>query len=387
MPSRRVPAAQTPNDWTRLLAARRAAGGPLADLTDSNPTRLGLSPLAEAAAALAAVWPGAYEPDARGLPEARRAVAGALRSRGLDAEPEAVVLTSGTSESYAHLLRLLADPGDTVLFPSPGYPLLEPLARAEGVEARSYRLEHDGAWHLDRDSFAAAARGARAAVLVEPNHPTGSSLDPGDRAFVEDTAAREGLAIVADEVFGDHPWPGAGRLPSWLDGPRRVPTFVLGGLSKLCGLPHLKVAWIVAAGPAPAREEALRGLAWLADLYLSVGQPVQAALPALLELRHDFGRAVRDRVAGNLATLDALAAERPVLSRLAGAGGWSAVLRLPASHTAEGWALALLERGVAVHPGDFYDFGRGEHLVVSLVADPGDVRAGCEALGRLLSRP
>ena len=386
MPSRRVPSAgaSDTNDWTRRLAARLEAGLPVADLTVTNPTKLGLSPLAEAAAALAAAWPDAYEPDPRGMPSARAAVAAALASRAPRVDPDRIVLSTSTSESYSLLLKLLADPGDAVLFPAPSYPLLEPLARAEGVEGRAYRLAYDGAWHLDRGAFAERARGARAVVVVEPNHPTGSCLDESDRAFVEEVAEREGLAIVADEVFGDHPWPGRGPLPTWLGAPGRVPTFVLGGLSKLCGLPHLKLGWIVASGPSPAREQALAGLEWLADLYLGVASPVQSALPALLELRGDFARRVRERTGENLALFDALAGERPELARLPGEGGWSAVLRVPGSRPAEAWALALLARGVAVHPGDFYDFERGEYLVASLIADPADVRAGCEALAEEL---
>lgn len=385
MTSRRVPPPQEPNAWTRRLGALRAAGMPVADLTLADPTRLGLAPLEEAAAALAAVWPGAYDPDPRGTPAARHALAACLEPRWPGADAADLVLTASTSEGYAHLLRVLADAGEAVAVPVPGYPLFEPLARAEGVEARTYRLAWDGRWHLDRDSFERAARGARAAVLVEPNHPTGSCLDAADRAFVETVAEREGLALVADEVFLDHPWPGRGPLSSWLGAPRRVPTFVLGGLSKFCGLPHLKLGWIAAAGPAGPRAEALAALEWVNDLFLGVAGPVQAALPALLELRRDFASRVRARLGANLAALDALARARPELTRLEADGGWTAVLRVPAARSSEAWALALLERGVAVHPGEFYDFERGEHLVVSLLAREEDVRAGCAALAAELA--
>lgn len=386
MTSRRVPPPQEPNAWTRRLAALRAAGAPVADLTLADPTRLGLAPLEEAAAALAAVWPDPYDPDPKGAPAARRALAACLAPRWPGAAADDLVLTASTSEGYAHLFRALADPGEAVAVPVPGYPLFEPLARAEGVEARPFRLAWDGRWHLDRDSFERAARGAKAAVLVEPNHPTGSCLGADDRAFVEAVAEREGLALVADEVFLDHPWPGRGPLPSWLGAPRRVPVFVLGGLSKLCGLPHLKLGWIAAAGPAAERARALAALEWVSDLFLAVGGPVQAALPALLELRGGFRARVRERVSANLAALDALARERPEITRLEADGGWTAVLRVPAARSGEAWALALLERGVAVHPGEFYDFERGEHLVVSLVAREEDVRAGCAALAAELAR-
>lgn len=384
MTSKRVPGAEPPNAWTARLAARRAARLPVADLAAFDPTRTGLSPLPEAAAALAAVGPLAYEPDPRGAFAARAAVAGYFAARGLQVSPEVVLLTSSTSESYAHLLRLLADPGEAVAVPAPSYPLFEPLARAEGVEVRPYTLRYDGAWHLDRGSLEAALRGARAAITVEPNHPTGSSLAADDRAFLAAAAASAGAAIVADEVFGDHAWPGADPPVSWLAAESPVPTFVLGGLSKLCGLPHLKLGWLVAAGPPAPRAAALTALEWLADLYLSVGAPVQAALPALLELRHGFAARVRTRVGENLARWDALAAARPALTRLRASAGWSVVLRVPAERSAEAWALELLDRGVALHPGDFYDLGGGEHLVASLLADPADTAAACAALSELL---
>ncbi len=357
----------------------------MADLTASNPTRLGLSPLAEAAEILAAASAEPYEPDPLGALAAREAIEGYYATRGLAAAPASIVLTASTSESYAHLFRVLADPGERIAVPAPSYPLFEPLAWAEGLEPRPYRLAFDGTWHLDHDSFARAAFGAKAMVVVEPNHPTGTCLAPADRAFVAATARREGASVIADEVFADHAWPGRGPLPSWLDGDPEASVFVLGGLSKLCGLPHLKLGWIAAAGPAGPRRAALAGLEWISDLFLGVAGPVQVALPRLLGLRAGFAARVRGRVAGNLATLDALVRERPRLSRLPGDGGWTAVLRVPAERTGERWALALLERGVAVHPGEFYDLEGGEHLVVSLVADPAHVRAGCGALAAELS--
>ncbi len=386
MLSDRIPSGVAPNAWTRALATRRAAGLPVLDLTEANPTRTGLAPLAEAAAALAAVGPLDYTPEPRGSASAREAVAASLADRGVGVDPGRIVLTCGTSEGYAHLFRLLANPGGTVLAPTPSYPLFEPLARAEGVSLRTYPLRYDGAWHLDRDAFAEAAPGARAVIVVEPNHPTGSCLDAEDRAFLAAEAARHGAAVIADEVFGDHPLPeAAGPLPTWL-AERDVPTFVLGGLSKRCGLPQLKLGWIVATGPEARAREALGGLEWLADLYLSVGSPVQAALPSLLALRHAFAARVRDRAVANLAALDALVRVHPACTRLPVAGGWTALLRLPATRTDEGWALALLVHGVAVHPGHFYDLAGGEFLALSLVVERGVFAEGCRILSRLLAK-
>lgn len=388
MRSRRLPAAQSPNPWAARLAERRAAGARLLDLTESNPTRVGLEgagPLE--LAALADPRAARYDPDPRGLPEAREAVSRAYAERGLFAPPADLVLTAGTSESYAQIFRLLGDPGDAFLVPRPSYPLFEPLADAEGVRLEPYRLAWDGRWHLDLPSVErAAAGGGRALLLVQPNHPTGTCLDPAELARVEALCTRHGLALVSDEVFGEFPWPPRrDPLPSLLGTPRSVPTFVLSGLSKSCGMPQLKLGWIAVSGPAEARAEALSGLEWLADLFLSVGTPVQLALPRLLEAGRAFRERVAERLAANLGSLRAAVARRPEASLLEAEGGWSAILRLPARRSGEAWALELLERDVIVHPDHFYDLEGGAHVVLSLIVEPDTLEEGLGRLERALA--
>jgi alanine-synthesizing transaminase len=393
MVSRRVPGEGTPNAWSRLLAERRAAGAALIDLTEANPTRVGLSGAGPAELdALGRAATGRYEPDPRGARAAREAVAGYYAARGLRVDPDALVLTTGTSESYAHLFRLLADPGDTFLVPAPSYPLFEPIAAIEGVTLRPYRIAWDGRWHLEPGSLEGAfADDVRGMIVVQPNHPTGSCLDAEELALAESLCERHGAALIADEVFGDHPWPPAGArgrrgvrpLPSLL-GERRVPTFVLSGLSKVCGMPQLKLGWIAAAGPERARAEALRGLEWIADLFLSVATPVQDALPALLEARRNWQPRVIDRIATNLARLDAAVVRHPALEARTGDGGWVAPLRVPATRSEEAWALELLRRDVVVHPGHFYDADDEPLLVVSLIVAPERFDAGLTVLETLL---
>ena len=389
--SDRVPPLDEPNAYTLALNAALvrgpvAAGAPLLDLASFDPTRAGLSALAEAHAMLAAQPLSAHAPEPLGEPAARAAVAEALRRSAPALSSDRIVLTASTSDSNAQLLRLLCDPGDAVLLPSPSYPLFEPITRAEGVRAIYYRLAYDGAWHLDRAAFAQAAAqpGVRAIVTVEPNLPTGSVLGAADRACLRDTAARYGLAIIADEVFGSHVWPGHEPLPSWLT-ETDVLTFVLGGLSKYCGLPQLKLSWIVVAGPSDPVRAALARLEWLCDLSLSVHSSVQHAAPGLLTLHEPFAARVRQRVAVNLATLERACAARPALQRLPGVGGWAAVLRVPELESDEALAIAAIERGVIVHPGQFYDLAPGAHLVVSLITDPLMFASGVDRLAALFA--
>jgi len=329
--------------------------------------------------ALAAASGGRYEPDPRGSAPARAAVCAYYAARGLEVDPARLVLTAGTSEAYAHLFRLLADPGGRFLVPSPSYPLFEPLAALEGVELERYRLAFHGRWHLDLEALDRAFRGgASGVVVVQPNHPTGSCLAPAEIGHLESLCEAHGAAIVSDEVFGDFPWPPAvAPLPSLL-GPRRVPTFVLSGLSKVCGMPGMKLSWIALAGPDGACERALAGLEWIADLFLSVGSPVQAALPRLLEARRVFQPRVRERLRSNLETLRAFTARRPEFQLLPAAGGWVAMLRVPLVRSEEEWALELLRRDVVVHPGHFYEYeveGRA-HIVLSLIVEPAQLEAG-----------
>jgi aspartate/methionine/tyrosine aminotransferase len=321
-------------------------------------------------------------------------VAGYYAARGIEVSPERLILTSGTSEAYAHLFRLLCDPGEEMLVPQPSYPLLEPIARLEGVRLTPYRLEWQGRWALDIDALRSAATDAtRGVVVVQPNHPTGSCLDAAERVVVEQLCERRGLAIVSDEVFGDFPWPprgGApgdavaarGALPSLLERPR-VLTFVASGLSKVCGLPQLKLSWIAVDGPALERDEALRGLEWIADLFLSVAAPVQEALPALLAARHEYQAQVRVRIAANRARLAGLVDRCPEIQFLEAEGGWVAVLRMPSRMSDEEWALELLCSDVVVHPGHFYDFAEPWHLVISLIVEESVM---AEALERIAGR-
>ncbi|HEY7726972.1 MAG TPA: pyridoxal phosphate-dependent aminotransferase [Candidatus Eisenbacteria bacterium] len=388
--SRRVPHEDEPNELHRRLEAHRRAGRPILDLTESNPTRVGLSRLDEAArAALAPERLSTYEPDPRGARPAREAVAAYLEERAAASgrplaapfDPDAVLLTAGTSEAYAHLFRLLCDPGDRVLAPRPSYPLIAPLAALEGVELATYRLVYDGRWRPDLESLEAALLpGTRALLVVEPNNPTASVLRPEEAGEIVSICERAGLSLVSDEVFGDFPWsPGGAPLPGHL-GTDRVPTFVLGGISKLCGLPQLKLGWIAVSGPARARREAIRGLEWIGDLFLTVAGGVQHALPRILGSRGPYLARVSRRIRENLAALDRAAEDSGAYERLEGDGGWTAVLRVATGRSGELGGLAALERGVYVHPGHFYDLPDDRYAAVSLLPEPAEFR---EALARL----
>jgi hypothetical protein len=387
--TRRLPSSLATNPWADRIAQRRAQGRELIDLTVSNPTLVGLSAATpEILQTLADPRAAVDRPDPRGLASAREAVASSYAPRGVTIDPDQVVLTTGTSESYAHLFRLLTNPGDVVLIPAPSYPLIEPIARLEGLEVVSYRLAWDGAWHLDLGALDGAldqaGERARALVTIEPNHPTGTCLSATEREALEARLEARALALISDEVFAEFPWaPRTASFESWL-GPRRVPTFALGGLSKSCGLPQLKLGWIAASGPDATAGPLLEGLEHIADLFLTVGAPVQHALPSLIQGRAAYQARVRARIEENRQALAAFTREHREAATLDGQGGWTSILRLPDA-LVDDWSLVLLERDVVVHPGHFYDLEPRGAVVVSLIPDAAAFRAGLGRIGEVLA--
>jgi hypothetical protein len=370
------------NRLAQALDARRRSGAPLHDLTESNPTAAGLPYPDDLLDALTAPAARLYAPDPRGLRLAREAVSADYARRGFEVRPQRLLLTASTSEAYAFLFKLLCDPGDVVLVPRPSYPLFEYLAQLESARVERYTLAYDGEWHLDLPALEAGlpAR-ARALVLVNPNNPTGSYLkrDEAERLFA--LCAARGLALVCDEVFADYAFaPDPRRLASVAaDGPALA--FSLGGLSKSCGLPQLKLGWIAVSGPPALRDEALARLEIVADTYLSVSTPVQHAAPRLLARLSELQAPIVARVTRNLERVRG-ALERASPATLLGVeGGWYAVLRVPATLSEEERVVRLVEdHGVVAHPGFFFDFPREAFLVLSLLTREDVFDAGLRAL-------
>jgi len=422
--SSRIPSAGALNALALLAAGRRAAGLPVVNFSESNPTRVGL-PDVDGEGILAALRDPlslSYRPDPRGLVEAREALTARYASKSARDPrhfpgaaaigPERLFLCASTSEAYAWLFKLLCDPGEAVLVPKPGYPLFDYLAGLEAVEARPYRLEysHPSGWRIDLDSVEAALRGgggavpggafpggavvgregrgafsdadvagraygrgqgrAKAIVLINPNNPTGSYIRASEREAIIALCDRYGAAIIADEVFFDFPLEAGPR--SSLAGESRVLTFTLDGLSKLVGLPQMKLGWIAASGPPAELADALGRLEIIADAYLSAGTPAMRALPKWLEFAPAFAEGLGSRLALNLAALKAVLEGNESPHRILRCeGGWSALIESPRLESEEGLALGLLrEKGLSLHPGYFFDMEREAFFSASLILEP-----------------
>lgn len=365
----------TESAFAAAVRSARASGRALLDLTVSNPTVCGfgydagalLGPLANAEALR-------YGADPLGMPSARETVAGYYAEHGAEVSIDDLLLTTSTSEGYAFLFRLLCDAGDEVLIARPSYPLFDFLADLEDVHLKSYPLFYDQGWWID---FAELERligpRTRAIAVVHPNNPTGHATGATEREQMYEMCMRHGLALIVDEVFLDYPLREDLELESFAAGGAPVLTFVLSGMSKVAGLPQMKVGWITVRGPESDRRHAMSRLEVIADTFLSMNAPVQLALPAWMAGRGGVQKQIRERTRLNLATV-----QEAALSVLDADGGWSAVLRLPQRREDVSIAEQLLERDVVVQGGELYGFGESGRVVVSLLTPVQVFQAGVE---------
>jgi len=381
----------------RAHRRRLAAGLPLADLTASNPTRCGFAYPANLLDALRDPRALDYDPQPRGSLAARQAVCAYYTAHGAQVDPAQIILTTSTSEAYSFLFRLLLNPGEEILVPQPGYPLFDFLAELDDVKLRPASMVYAHGWQIDPEGFRRAfTPQTRAIVLVHPNNPTGHFTKPWEVEELARLCREHALALIVDEVFLDYPLgpSPAGSPRSFASGfddlLEGIPVFVVSGLSKIAGLPQMKAAWIVTSGPEPERTQALARLEIIADTFLSMNAPVQCALPAWLEGRSPINKEIRERVALNLAELDRQLAPIPsserAVDRLALEGGWYAILRIPALAPDQATVLALLERGVWVHPGYFFGLPESGWLVLSLLPPAAEFRSGVTALVDILHK-
>lgn len=359
------------NRLSKALAEFQASGQPLIDLTVSNPIECGLA-MGGGAVLAALANPDAlrYQPHAKGLESARQSVAHYYADHGCAIEPDDVLLTASTTEAYSFIFRTLCDPGDEILIPAPSYPLFDFLAEIQDVKLVRYALVYDHGWQIDFPALAKALSSkTRGVIVVHPNNPTGHFTKQHELSRLNELCSARQIALIADEVFSDYGF--AGNPAFSFAANHSVLTFTMSGLSKICGLPQMKASWLVVSGPEHLKRAAMDRLEVIADTFLSVNAPVQHALPEYLRARSAFQIRLLQRAKANLAELDLQLSRQAMCSRLAVEGGWSVVLRVPATQSGDDLAISLLTtHGVYVHPGHFFEFSGEGHLVLSLIVPP-----------------
>ena len=375
------------NRLTEKVSAEKKLGHAIIDLTESNPTRCSfkylapdiLRPLCDPANIF-------YEPDPRGLLEARKTVCAYYAQKGITVAPHQVFLTASTSEAYTFLFRLLCDPGDSLLAPEPSYPLFDYLSGLSDVGLVRYALNYGKGWRMDFSHLKNAAQeNLKGVILVNPNNPTGNFIKPDELKALNAFCAASETAIISDEVFFDFAFGLESNKKISLAGNSDVLTFTLSGISKILGLPQMKLSWIVVSGPAALCQKALERLEIIADTHLSVNTPSQRALAAWMDRRQAIGHEISERLMINRDHLRKELKGHGNVEILECEGGWYLTIQVDTHMTDEALALELLEkRGVLVHPGYFYDFSEGAFLVMSLLPSRETFLEGAKLLAEAL---
>ena len=378
----------SPNSLSVLLQNKTSKGDAIFDLTVSNPTRIGLDyDVEEILAALSQPQSMVYEPDPRGLIQAREAISTYYRDQGAQVDLDTIFLTASTSEAYSILFKMLGNPGDEILIPRPGYPLLSYLVGFEGLRAISYPLRYDDrkGWSIDMDVLQALINTkTKAIILVNPNNPTGSFVSRQELNGINTVCREYDLALIVDEVFSDfNAAEKINRIRTTVNQSNSL-TFVLNGLSKMVGLPQVKLGWIVVSGDPDLSAAALSRLETMLDFYLSASSPTQHAAKRLLRRRQVIQLQMLSRIDSNRRFLKEQFAKTSNIRSLIREGGWYAVIEVSDRVSDEDRVLQLLDQdNTLVHPGYFYEFHREGFLVVSLLTPVNGFRDG---IARLISR-
>jgi alanine-synthesizing transaminase len=375
-----------PSALNRLYRARDAAlqrGEAIADLVAGNVNLAGIEyphNLLKEALRQGLSSSRVYQPDSLGRLAARQAVAAYYHQVGIGVPPEQLLLTPGSSLAYFYCFKLLAESGDEILCPSPSYPLFESIAQLCQVRLTAYRLQESRAWEIDLDYLESQiTTRTRGIVLISPHNPTGAVTRGEQVQGLADIASRQGLPIISDEVFSEFLF-GIDRLPRPAE--TKAPlVFTLNGFSKMLALPGIKLGWVAVTGDSVLVRRSMRTLEMISDTFLPVSEPVQFAVPELLNQSGDFLSSYRVRIRDCRDLAMECLKQCRNLSIIPPAGGFYLTAKwVGAERDEEAWVIDLLNHcRVLVHPGYFYDIP-GTHLVMSFVQNREELR---EALLRL----
>jgi len=323
------------NALTLLKSQLEEQGVDYIDATNTNPTQCEFEFLNhESYGLLKDNQCSVYEANPKGYRKTRVDISKYYASLGQAVDPDDIILTSGTSEAYSYIFRLLCNPGDSILSPAPSYPLLDYLANLNDIRIQEYSLIlKDKKWGLSLDAQAIAAN--KAFVMIQPGNPTGHVFSEEDFDIIESHCGKADSALIMDEVFGAY-------TPNFitLAQPKsQVLTFRLNGISKLLALPQMKLSWIIVSGNQ--KQQALRKLEVISDTYLSVNAPVQQNLRHWLRNRRIIHQEINQRLINNFRSLEKICQNR-MLRCYDYQGGWQAMIELPEDCCDEETAIRLL---------------------------------------------
>ncbi len=331
-----------------------------------------------------------YRPDPRGAEPAREAISAYYARAGVQIPADRILITASSSESYSLLFSTLAEHGDNVLLPTPGYPLFEELARFSRVQPRFYRLDPRRGYRPDLHSIRSRIDDrTRFLAVISPGNPTGQIVDAESFASIAQLCANNRIGLIHDEVFAEQTYEQS--LPRAAAARSAATIYTLNGVSKMFAAPELKLGWIAVRGAPGAAEGAFRELELANDTFLSCSGFSQAVLPALFATAAPFQRAMRRYLERNRRLLTKVLGSLRGVSLHPPQGGIHCILRidpiaLKRDMEDEDLAVDLLEQeSVYLHPGYFYGIEDGAAFVLSILNSPDELAEGLTRLARFLS--
>lgn len=222
-----------------------------------------------------------YSPSS-GIPEAVDAIRQDAERKGIRAIRD-VFVSTGASEAIEIALSALADPGENVLLPFPGYPLYTALTAKLGIEDRPYYLDEANGWQPDLADMAQKIdEKTRAIVLINPNNPTGAIWSRETLEGVVELCRKHGLVLFSDEIYERLIYDGEGHV-STASLADDICILTFNGLSKNWVAPGFRIGWCVISGPEALVGDYLDAMLKLTRARLCANHPQQYAIRPALE--------------------------------------------------------------------------------------------------------
>jgi alanine-synthesizing transaminase len=378
------------NEFAEILSEYKSQNVFYIDLTTSNPTQAGFQYPSEAIRhSFQTADLITYLPDPQGDKKARDTIREYYKSKGIEIESEDLFLVSSSSEAYSYLFKLFCDAGDSILIPAPGYPLFEFLSVMEGLRTISYYTKKENLWKLQiSDLEPTNLARSKLLLIVSPNNPTGSIFTAADFESIKELLINYNIPLIIDEVFSDYVYDG--EVHSTLID-TETPVITVNGLSKILGMPGMKLSWILLSGPAPWKRKTKEFLELISDTYLSVNTPVQNVLSDLIQWRTMIQTQILKRIQRNRTILKQIFSEldlsKKILCDLPKAG-WYCILESKAFFPEETFSLRLLkDKQVYIHTGEMFGFPEVENsgrIILSLLTETESFESGIERIIEIL---
>ncbi len=343
-----------------------------------------------------------YNPDSKGDIQARESISKFYSKQSIDINPDNIILTASSSESYNLLFNNLSEAGDNVILPEPTYPLFEFIADFNKLETRFYKMNPENGWDIDIDSIQKAIDNRTAFImLISPNNPTGQVIPEETIKKVLNICSKRNIMLISDEVFSEFIYGKPKYLsidsllqhyppsPSAIDS--YVTVFTINGISKMFACPDLKLSWIGVTGKDSNIKPIIDKLDISNDVFLNCNSMSQYILPKLFQQGKTFQKKMISSIDKSRRLMIDMLSVSDKINFIPPSAGIHTVLKIEnisnravfdlKSYDDEDFAVDLLKnKKVYLHPGYFYGLDNGIYAVVSFLKDETELRIGLERL-------